>query len=115
MSFSFYINDIDIPLYIEMILLLSFIRQEDIIWQYYILEITERHTHYVQLYWKDKFSSLRGLFPLDLVIQTDIQYIPTDLDMTITLSLYFFLLHKGFPVSSSLLNDDHTASTLDSS
>lgn len=35
--------------------------------------------------------------------------------MTITLSLYFFLLHKGFPVSSSLHNDDHTASTLDSS
>lgn len=44
----FNIHDIDTPLYFEMILLLSFIRQEDIIWQYHILEITKWDTHYEQ-------------------------------------------------------------------
>ena len=32
-----------------------------------------------------------------------------------TLSLYFFLWHKGFPVSSNLHNDDHAVNTLESS
>lgn len=63
MSFSFYINDNDTPLYIEMILLLSFTRQEDIIWQYYIVEITERDTHYEQPVLKKQIFKLKRSVP----------------------------------------------------
>ena len=42
-------------------------------------------------------------------------YLPNDLDITMTLSLYFFLLQIGFPVSSNLHSDGQDAKTLESS
>ena len=42
-------------------------------------------------------------------------YLPNDLDITMTLSLYFFLLQIGFPISSNLHSDGQDAKTLESS
>ena len=42
-------------------------------------------------------------------------HLPNDRDITMTLSLYFFLWHKVFPVISNLHTDGHAANTLESS